>query len=95
VDSDVYLTDIQNSYPENTSQGKDRSTKMIDSLLNKYDKSEKKVAHIIITHSVFVHYFSSHFGKGQKRVEYCAVSGIKIQDGHSKFIMDAETYHCH
>ena len=58
-----------------------------------YRASDKKVAHIIITHGFFVAKFGAYFDGYTSYANYCSISGIEIQGDYKNLFFDSKSDH--
>ena len=68
-------------YPENYESGHIRCKKAIESIIERHSSKKNNVAHIVVTHGIFVGMFASKFeqvessiNSKKKFVEYCGIS---------------------
>eukprot|EP00347_Sterkiella_histriomuscorum_P017295 403349935 len=89
---------INDLYPENKQQSKQRTQSVIDLMKTRYAKEqEKRVLHMIVSHGYHVECFSTLNGGKQTYPEYCSISGfelIKGSDDHQiQLLFDGDSSH--
>ncbi len=66
---------------------------MIDHFASKYKNSDKKVAHLAVTHGFFVNKFALELNGRQRYSEYCAISGANILGDRATLVLDSYNNH--
>ena len=91
--SDHYVEQAQKLYPENKHKGIDRTKEMIKHFSEKYKTSDKKVAHLAVTHGFFVNKFALNLNGINPYSEYCSISGATLSNGKASLILDSYADH--
>ena len=92
-DSTFFKEEAHKLYPESNYQAKERTRDMIGHLASKYRESDKKVAHVVVTHGYFVHQFSYELNGRERNAEYCSISGAEIHGDKASLILDCYSNH--
>ncbi|TNV75894.1 hypothetical protein FGO68_gene876 [Halteria grandinella] len=90
-ESDFYRTQADKLHPESQDEGKLRVKQMVHYYIDKSNQST--VAHIAVTHGFFVKHFSKEHGGVKETAEYCAISGIEINQDKTSLVMDSDSCH--
>ena len=88
-----FLEEAHNLHPESKRKGLERADKMIQHFSNLYKNSDKKVAHIAITHGYFVNKFALKLNGRIAVSEYCSISGATIKGDNATLILDSYVDH--
>lgn len=75
-DSTVFYDEIKKVWPETRAEGVNRMKNFSNSLIEDYKQSDKKVAHIFVTHGFFVAEWGELFNGSTAFLKYCSISGI-------------------
>ena len=92
-DSETFKSEAHELYPESKSMGRERSQLILQDFAKNYSKSDKKVAHLAISHGFFVNQFALNLNGYSRSSAYCAISGAVIKGDRATLILDSYCDH--
>ncbi len=92
-DTTFFYEEILKLWPEDRQDGYERTRMMVKEFKNLHTDSDKRVAHIVVTHGYFVTKFSQHFYGKTSYASYCAISGIQMNGRKANLILDNYSDH--
>ena len=91
--SDEYCDEISKAFPESKAQVIERVQSCIRDFESQYSDSDRKIAHICVSHGILVERFSLLHGGRCKFVNYCAISGVAMNNDKSELVFDGDSQH--